>query len=119
MAYASTVPYHGSALPGVDVMRRPRRPNAIVMTVTIAQGLKTPSGSPKITPPYQLSEATVLHGYEGQPDPNVPFYQINTDVPNEYTVTVSVWFGRQTPSRKVLARAQAMPDTLKLPAWPA
>jgi hypothetical protein len=44
---------------------------------------------------------------------------INTDVPNEYTVAVSVWFGRQTPSRTVLARAQAMLDSLKLPAWPA
>jgi len=56
--------------------------------------------------PYQLAEFRHDRGWEGQPVTNVPQYVLFTSL-RHHGLDVRVFFGRQNPGTRALARAQA------------
>jgi hypothetical protein len=62
--------------------------------------------------PYRLAEFRHDRGWEGQPAANVPEYVLFTSL-NGHALDVRVFFGRQRPTTRVRARAQAELATLR------
>lgn len=74
--------------------------------------------TPDYTPmqlPLQLSDARVSPGWEGQPNSDVPMYQITAIVGN-YILEVDAFFGTQHPSAAQLASAQDELNRLEVPS---
>lgn len=64
--------------------------------------------------PLRLSSFRVDHGWEGQPAANVQ-QRLRWVVVHGWHLDVRVYFGTQHPSKRLLARAQAEIDRLRLP----
>jgi hypothetical protein len=62
--------------------------------------------------PYRLAELRHDRGWEGQPAANVPQYLLFTSR-RHHVLDVRVFFGRQDPSSRLRARAQAELATLR------
>lgn len=89
--------------------------DGIVFYVVIgSHGGPADSNFPSQQLPLQLSDATVLPGWEGQPNPNVPEYRIDAAA-NGYNLSVYAYFGTQTPSAAQLASAQDELNRLQVP----
>jgi hypothetical protein len=68
--------------------------------------------SPRRRLPYRLAEFRHDRGWEGQPAVNVPQYVLFTSL-RGHMLDVRVFFGRQQPSSRLRARAQAELATLR------
>jgi hypothetical protein len=64
--------------------------------------------------PLRLSSFRVDHGWEGQPAANVQ-QRLRWVVVHGWHLDVRVYFGTQHPSKRLLAKAQAELDRLRLP----
>jgi hypothetical protein len=64
--------------------------------------------------PVRLSSFRVDHGWEGQPAANVQ-QRLRWVVVDGWHLDVRVYFGTQHPSKRLLAKAQAELDRLRLP----
>jgi hypothetical protein len=64
--------------------------------------------------PLRLSSFRVDHGWEGQPAVNVQ-QRLRWVVVHGWHLDVRVYFGTQHPSKRLLAKAQAELDRLRLP----
>ncbi len=74
-----------------------------------------PNGFPHATLPLQLGDAQVSEAWEGQPNPNVPRYEIQSAV-SGFWVEADVFFGTQRPDDDLASRAQAELARLRLSA---
>jgi hypothetical protein len=116
-AWASTVPYleKEDEFPSGTALSLP--PAGIILYVRLDSQIAEPRPVEQ-QPPYQLSEARVDHGWEGQPAPNVEQRVIFTHVGDQYAVAIYALFGTQDPSPDTMRHAQEMLDSLTLPPWP-
>lgn len=67
--------------------------------------------------PLRITEATAEAGWEGQPRPNIPLYQIVAWV-NHQLLDAKVFFSSQDPPVRELAQAQDELGRLRIPARP-
>lgn len=67
--------------------------------------------------PLRVSDATVEAGWEGQPRPSIPQYQLLAWV-NHQLLDTKVFFPTQNPPGRELAHAQHELDRLRIPARP-
>jgi hypothetical protein len=89
--------------------------DGIVFYVVIGSGS---DGGPNFPPrqlPLQLSDATVLRGWEGQPNQHVPLYRLSAAA-NGYILSVYAFFGTQKASAALMQSAQQELDRLQIPA---
>jgi hypothetical protein len=103
--YVGTFPTHTLAKLPAD---------GIVFYVVIGSGS---DGGPNFPPrplPLQLSDATVVPHWEGQPNNNVPLYRIDAAA-NGYILSVYAFFGTQNPSATLMQSAQQELDRLQIP----
>lgn len=89
--------------------------SGVVFHVVIGNSSDATSEYVPMQLPLQLSDARVTPSWEGQPNSNVPMYQITAIVGN-YILEVDVFFGTQQPSATQLASAQDELNRLEVPS---
>jgi hypothetical protein len=114
-SWAATVPYRDPPTqfpPHATLAALPADGIAIVAWLSRMAGLQ--SELPTREPAFKLAQAHE-GPFEGVPT-GTATYQIATNVPDRFDVTLWIFFGRPHPTREQLDRAQAELDALRLPA---
>jgi hypothetical protein len=102
------------SVPGQTLKRMPADGIVIVVYLYRPYG-GGPNGFPPRKLPLQLGDADVSEAWEGQPNPSVPRYQIQSAV-NGFWVEADVFFGTQRPDDDLASGAQAELARLRLSA---
>ena len=94
-------------------LRHLSRSGIVIWASTSGRGGATPVFT-RSRWPVSLSSFRVDHGWEGQPAANVQ-QRLRGIVVRGWHLDVRVYFGTQHPSKRLLAKAQAELDRLRLP----
>jgi hypothetical protein len=94
-------------------LRQLSRSGIVIWASTSGRGDATPVFT-KSRWPLRLASFRVDHGWEGQPAANVQ-QRLRWLVVDGWHLDVRVYFGTQHPSHRLLAKAQAELDRLRLP----
>jgi hypothetical protein len=94
-------------------LRQLSRSGIVIWASTSGRGGATPVFTTSRWP-LRLSSFRVDHGWEGQPAANVQ-QRLRWVVVDGWHLDVRVYFGTQHPSKRLLAKAQAELDRLRLP----
>jgi hypothetical protein len=115
-AIAANVPLHDP--PGVahaDQTVQDLPATGIVITASVTVPIRSSAPDfPERSLPLSLADADVRHGFEAQPNPDVPEYLMWQRV-NGLLLDVRVFFGSQEPPDELLAEAQAELARLTVP----
>jgi hypothetical protein len=122
-SWASTIPYvdDWNALPPFNTLEQ-LPPDGIVIWLGLTRSNRLPAlprdpCCPAREPPFRLEEFDQRQSWEGQVDAAVPEYVLWGTIADRQRIDLRVYFGRQDPTKRMLAEAQGMLDGIALPDW--